>query len=537
MKSLSRPMFRRGGGVSARNNGIVSGFDNQPRQPFAPENENRVADDIFTNYLDKYEQRKYEPITLTRPEQSAADIIKEMYPTPQKPSGFSQSDYLRLLALSGDILANPSGGTGLRGALQTIGAPLSRFGTDLAQSFGEREQRYDDQLREIRKAEATAALSDKDTLDALVQKEQELNIQGQKEIEQFNFDRMNEMQDKAFDALVDLKIAEEDKLEIERRLEFQMEAQLVIADAMSNPEKYKTDPEAIAKLENAKMKIEVANAENAKLRNEMIEKAQNDPDVFNQYFNEAQKIILNLQSENPDPLNKKYAGMSETAIMQDLAVESAKRAAQLLPGLSALQGLEELGLAKGGRVGFNVGGMSGDEEVAASQAESERMQMKDQLTQKQNALMNLIDQQRSLGVKNSNRVIEEIEKGGSVLSPSDKEFIMERNNAYNSYNAMMREKAGQMGRGDMPGYYNEGGLTRADRANVREQQAVMQSQPALTFEELRARLPQEVSDGVVRLLASSEAALIDFANIDTEQDIALFNQKYNVDLQLPTQVA
>ena len=297
---------------------------------------------------------------------------------------------------------------------------------------------------------------------------------------------------------------------------------------MSNPEKYKTDPEAIAELENAKMKIEVANAENAKLRNEMIEKAQNDPDVFNQYFNEAQKIILDLQSDNPDPLNQKYAGMSETAIMQSLAVESAKRAAQLLPGLSALQGLEELGLAKGGRVGFDMGGMSGDEEVAAAQAESDRMQVKDQLTQKQDALMNLIDRQRSLGVKNSNRVIEEIEKGGSVLSPSDKEFIMERNNAYNSYNAMMREKAGQMGRGDMPGYYNEGGNVTG---------GTTQSQPGLTFEELRARLPQEVSDGVVRLLASSEAALIDFANIDTEQDIALFNQKYNVDLQLPTQVA
>ena len=137
---------------------------------------------------------------------------------------------------------------------------------------------------------------------------------------------------------------------------------------------------------------------------------------------------------------------SETAIMQDLAVESAKRAAQLLPGLSALQGLEELGLAKGGRVGFDMGGMSGDEEVAAAQAESESMQIKDQLTQKQDALMKLIESQRSLGVKNSNRVIEEIEKRGSVLSPSDKDFIMERNNALNSYNAMMRERAGQMGR-------------------------------------------------------------------------------------------
>jgi hypothetical protein len=45
----------------------------------------------------------------------------------------------------------------------------------------------------------------------------------------------------------------------------------------------------------------------------------------------------------------------------------------------------------------------------------------------------------------------------------------------------------------------------------------------------------EVTDSVIRLLASSEAALLDFANINTEQDIAVFNQKYNTDLQLPTQ--
>jgi hypothetical protein len=59
----------------------------------------------------------------------------------------------------------------------------------------------------------------------------------------------------------------------------------------------------------------------------------------------------------------------------------------------------------------------------------------------------------------------------------------------------------------------------------------------LTFEELRARLPQEVTDGVVRLLATSEAALLDFANLETQEDIAQFNQKYNTDLQLPAQVA
>ena len=59
----------------------------------------------------------------------------------------------------------------------------------------------------------------------------------------------------------------------------------------------------------------------------------------------------------------------------------------------------------------------------------------------------------------------------------------------------------------------------------------------LTFQELRARLPREVSDEVVRLIATSEEALLDFANLETQDDIALFNQKYQSDLQLPSQVA
>jgi hypothetical protein len=70
------------------------------------------------------------------------------------------------------------------------------------------------------------------------------------------------------------------------------------------------------------------------------------------------------------------------------------------------------------------------------------------------------------------------------------------------------------------------------------QQAQPQSNSVgLTFEELRARLPQEVTDGVVRLLATSEEALLAFANLETQEDIAQFNQKYNTDLQLPAQVA
>jgi len=55
----------------------------------------------------------------------------------------------------------------------------------------------------------------------------------------------------------------------------------------------------------------------------------------------------------------------------------------------------------------------------------------------------------------------------------------------------------------------------------------------LTFDELRARLPATISDEIVNLLATSEQALLEFANIRTQQDIDKFNQLYRVDLALP----
>ena len=57
----------------------------------------------------------------------------------------------------------------------------------------------------------------------------------------------------------------------------------------------------------------------------------------------------------------------------------------------------------------------------------------------------------------------------------------------------------------------------------------------ITYEELRARLPQEVGDDIVRLLANSAEALEDFAMIQTEQDINTFNKKYGVNLVLPSE--
>ena len=55
----------------------------------------------------------------------------------------------------------------------------------------------------------------------------------------------------------------------------------------------------------------------------------------------------------------------------------------------------------------------------------------------------------------------------------------------------------------------------------------------LSFTELRARLPNEVSNDIVQLLARSKKALLDFANIQTGEDVASFNQQYDVNLTLP----
>lgn len=57
----------------------------------------------------------------------------------------------------------------------------------------------------------------------------------------------------------------------------------------------------------------------------------------------------------------------------------------------------------------------------------------------------------------------------------------------------------------------------------------------LSFADLRNRLPQEITDDIVQLIANSEEALQDFAYISTQQDINDFNLKYGVNLVLPPQ--
>ena len=56
----------------------------------------------------------------------------------------------------------------------------------------------------------------------------------------------------------------------------------------------------------------------------------------------------------------------------------------------------------------------------------------------------------------------------------------------------------------------------------------------LSFEELRARLPREISDDIIHILVESPDALIEFAEIQTQDDVDQFNMKYGVNLVLPS---
>ena len=88
--------------------------------------------------------------------------------------------------------------------------------------------------------------------------------------------------------------------------------------------------------------------------------------------------------------------------------------------------------------------------------------------------------------------------------------------------------------GGRVGYQNAGPVMPT--AMPEQQHPTMNTQASggeLTFQELRSRLPSTVPDDVVQLLASSEEALTEFANIQTERDITSFNRKYQVRLVLP----
>ena len=75
-----------------------------------------------------------------------------------------------------------------------------------------------------------------------------------------------------------------------------------------------------------------------------------------------------------------------------------------------------------------------------------------------------------------------------------------------------------------------------DAFGVSVSEAAPQVDPVeMSFDELRARLPETITDDIVILLSQSGEALEDFATIQTQQDVDNFNTKYNVNLILPSE--
>ncbi len=95
-------------------------------------------------------------------------------------------------------------------------------------------------------------------------------------------------------------------------------------------------------------------------------------------------------------------------------------------------------------------------------------------------------------------------------------------------------KFSEFAEGGRAGYQMGGGADMAQAPMSMPQESMsMDQEPKIDFGTLRARLPQEIGDDVVRLIAASPEALEDFATIATQQDVDLFNQKYSVNLVLP----
>jgi len=100
-------------------------------------------------------------------------------------------------------------------------------------------------------------------------------------------------------------------------------------------------------------------------------------------------------------------------------------------------------------------------------------------------------------------------------------------------------KQSEFAEGGRAGYQNAGAVmpgamqTATMQAPGPTDQGQDSSVQNLSYEELRSRLPASITDDIIQLIANSQEALVDFANIQTQRDIKSFNQKYQVELVLP----
>jgi hypothetical protein len=80
--------------------------------------------------------------------------------------------------------------------------------------------------------------------------------------------------------------------------------------------------------------------------------------------------------------------------------------------------------------------------------------------------------------------------------------------------------------------FKKGGRVEMEQGGMTTQNAEQETQN-LSYNDLRSRLPQEITNDIVNLISQSNQAFSDFANIRTQADVDSFNKRYNVNLVLP----
>jgi len=110
------------------------------------------------------------------------------------------------------------------------------------------------------------------------------------------------------------------------------------------------------------------------------------------------------------------------------------------------------------------------------------------------------------------------------------------------YNQMVKDSIGipqSKAEGGRIGYA-AGNMVEEQMTEVSETETMPQGGGAdmasdnLSYDELRSRLPKEISDDIVSILAESPQALIMFSEIQTQTDVDEFNMAYGVNLSLPS---
>ena len=124
------------------------------------------------------------------------------------------------------------------------------------------------------------------------------------------------------------------------------------------------------------------------------------------------------------------------------------------------------------------------------------------------------------------------------------------NELYSAAIKKIKELLGLFSSGGRAEYQMGGGVDMAQQPMMMPQQQPMMPQETMimdqgsmdngknnliSYDQLRARLPNEITDDIVELMSNSAEALEDFAMISSQQDVTQFNKKYSVNLVLPSE--